>query len=185
MPLLEIIAGEQTSDAALAKALDLAKQIKKTPIAVNDSPGFFTSRVIGTYINEALAMVGEGVDPQSIEQACTQAGYPVGALALSDELTLTLMRKIREANKDNTVLGGQGHPADAVVDKMIDELDRPSRAAGKGFYDYDDGQKARHLAGRPRGVRHRPRERRRHRGPARTAGADALHRVDRDHALLR
>jgi 3-hydroxyacyl-CoA dehydrogenase/enoyl-CoA hydratase/3-hydroxybutyryl-CoA epimerase len=142
MPLLEIIAGEQTSDATLAKALDLAKQIKKTPIAVNDSPGFFTSRVIGTYINEALAMVGEGVDPQSVEQACTQAGYPVGALALSDELTLTLMRKIREANKDNTVLGGQGHPADAVVDRMIDELDRPSRAAGKGFYDYENGQKA-------------------------------------------
>jgi 3-hydroxyacyl-CoA dehydrogenase/enoyl-CoA hydratase/3-hydroxybutyryl-CoA epimerase len=142
MPLLEIIAGEQTSDATLAKALDLAKQIKKTPIVVNDSPGFFTSRVIGTYINEALAMVGEGVDPQTIEQACLQAGYPVGALALSDELTLTLMRKIREANSDNTVLGGQGHPADAVVDKMIDELDRPSRAAGKGFYDYENGQKA-------------------------------------------
>jgi 3-hydroxyacyl-CoA dehydrogenase/enoyl-CoA hydratase/3-hydroxybutyryl-CoA epimerase len=142
MPLLEIIAGEQTSDATLAKALDLAKQIKKTPIVVNDSPGFFTSRVIGTYINECLAMVGEGIDPQTVEQACLQAGYPVGALALSDELTLTLMRKIREANKDNTVLGGQGHPADAVVDKMIDELDRPSRAAGKGFYDYENGQKA-------------------------------------------
>jgi 3-hydroxyacyl-CoA dehydrogenase/enoyl-CoA hydratase/3-hydroxybutyryl-CoA epimerase len=142
MPLLEIIAGEQTSDATLAKALDLAKQIKKTPIVVNDSPGFFTSRVIGTYINEALAMVGEGVDPQSIEQACLQAGYPVGALALSDELTLTLMRKIREANKDNAVMGGHGHPADAVVDRMIDEFDRPSRAAGKGFYEYVDGEKA-------------------------------------------
>ncbi|WP_019876207.1 3-hydroxyacyl-CoA dehydrogenase NAD-binding domain-containing protein [Sporichthya polymorpha] len=142
MPLLEIIAGEQTSDATLAKALDLAKQIKKTPIIVNDSPGFFTSRVIGTYLNEALAMVGEGIDPQTIEQACLQAGYPVGALALSDELTLTLMRKIREANKDNSVMGGHGHPADAVVDKMIDELDRPSRAAGKGFYDYENGQKA-------------------------------------------
>ncbi|MBA3744506.1 3-hydroxyacyl-CoA dehydrogenase NAD-binding domain-containing protein [Sporichthya sp.] len=142
MPLLEIIAGAQTSDATLAKALDLAKQIKKTPIVVNDSPGFFTSRVIGTYINECLAMVGEGVDPQSIEQACLQAGYPVGALALSDELTLTLMRKIREANKDNTVLGGQGHPADGVVDRMIDDYHRPSRAAGKGFYEYENGEKA-------------------------------------------
>ena len=142
MPLLEIIAGEQTSDATLAKALDLAKQIKKTPIVVNDSPGFFTSRVIGTYINEALAMVGEGVDPQTIEQACLQAGYPVGALALSDELTLTLMRKIREANKDNSVMGGHGHPADAVVDRMIDDFDRPSRAAGKGFYEYEGGEKA-------------------------------------------
>ncbi|MGQ0624709.1 MAG: 3-hydroxyacyl-CoA dehydrogenase NAD-binding domain-containing protein [Sporichthyaceae bacterium] len=141
MPLLEIIAGAATSDATLAKALDLAKQIRKTPIVVNDSPGFFTSRVIGTFINECLAMVGEGIDPHSIEQACTQAGYPVGALALSDELTLTLMRKIREANSDNTVLGGQGHPADVVVDRMLDELDRPSRAAGRGFYDYVDGKK--------------------------------------------
>ncbi len=142
MPLLEIIAGEQTSDATLAKALDLSKQIKKTPIVVNDSPGFFTSRVIGTYMNECMAMVGEGVDPQTIEQACLQAGYPVGALALADELTLTLMRKIRDANKDNSVMGGDGHPADAVVDRMIDKLDRPSRAAGKGFYEYANGQKA-------------------------------------------
>ncbi|MGQ0847310.1 MAG: 3-hydroxyacyl-CoA dehydrogenase NAD-binding domain-containing protein [Sporichthyaceae bacterium] len=142
MPLLEIISGKKTSEATLAKAFDLAKQIRKTPILVNDSPGFFTSRVIGTFINEALAMVGEGVDPQTIEQACTQAGYPVGALALSDELTLTLMRKIRDANKDNSVMGGNGHPADPVVDRMLDELDRPGRFAGKGFYSYVDGKKA-------------------------------------------
>jgi 3-hydroxyacyl-CoA dehydrogenase/enoyl-CoA hydratase/3-hydroxybutyryl-CoA epimerase len=141
MPLLEIIAGERTSDAALAKAFDLAKQIRKTPIAVNDSPGFFTSRVIGTFINEALAMLGEGVDPQSIEQACTQAGYPVGALALSDELNMTLMRKIRlEAQKNNPKW--QPHPADAVIDRMIDEFNRPGRFAGAGFYVYENGQKA-------------------------------------------
>src|SRR5439155_15656712 len=75
MPLLEIIVGEKTSDAVLAKAVDIAQQIKKTPIVVNDSRGFFTSRVIGTFINEAVAMVGEGVPAPSIEQAGAQAGY--------------------------------------------------------------------------------------------------------------
>ncbi len=143
MPLLEIIAGEQTSDATLAKALDLAKQIKKTPIVVNDSPGFFTSRVIGTFINEALAMVGEGVDPQSIEQACTQAGYPVGALALSDEIGLTLMRKVRlEARRIAPEASWLAHPGERVLDRMIDEFDRLGRTAGKGFYEYENGQKA-------------------------------------------
>lgn len=76
MPLLEIVVGENTSDAALAKALDVARQIKKTPIVVNDSRGFFTSRVIGKFLDEAVAMVGEGIHPASIEQAALQAGYP-------------------------------------------------------------------------------------------------------------
>ncbi len=143
MPLLEIIAGEQTSDATLAKALDLAKQIRKTPIVVNDSPGFFTSRVISTFINEAIAMVGEGIDPQTIEQACTQAGYPVGALALTDELTMPLMQRIRNESKRNAGdAAWLTHPSEKVIDRMVDELDRPSRAAGKGFYEYVDGKKA-------------------------------------------
>jgi 3-hydroxyacyl-CoA dehydrogenase/enoyl-CoA hydratase/3-hydroxybutyryl-CoA epimerase len=143
MPLLEIIAGKRTSDATLAKAFDLAKQIKKTPILVNDSPGFFTSRVISTFINECLAMVGEGVDPQSIEQACTQAGYPVGALALMDELNMSLMRKIRlETQKNAGDALWVHHPADAVVDRMLDEFNRPGRKDGAGFYNYANGQKA-------------------------------------------
>ena len=134
MPLLEIIAGKNTSDATLAKAYDIAKQIRKTPILVNDSRGFFTSRVISTMINEALAMVGEGVDPQSVEQACTQAGYPVGALALMDELSLSLMRKIRlETQAAIGKTGWAVHPADAVVDRMIDEFDRPGRVGGRGL----------------------------------------------------
>nr|MDQ3579369.1 3-hydroxyacyl-CoA dehydrogenase NAD-binding domain-containing protein [Actinomycetota bacterium] len=94
MPLLEIVVGEKTSDVALAKAFDYALQIKKTPIVVNDSRGFFTSRVIGTFMNEALAMVGEGVAIPTIEQAGAQAGYPAPPLQLLDELTLTLPRKI-------------------------------------------------------------------------------------------
>jgi 3-hydroxyacyl-CoA dehydrogenase/enoyl-CoA hydratase/3-hydroxybutyryl-CoA epimerase len=143
MPLLEIIAGKRTSDATLAKAFDLAKQIRKTPILVNDSPGFFTSRVISTFINECLAMVGEGVAPQSIEQACTQAGYPVGALALTDELNMSLMRKIRNETKRNVGdAAWVNHPADAVVDRMLDEFQRPGRKDGAGFYNYANGQKA-------------------------------------------
>ena len=140
MPLLEIIRGEQTSDAALARALDYAKQIKKTPIVVNDSRGFFTSRVIGTFVNEALAMLGEGVAPMTIEQATTQAGYPVGALQLADELNLELFLKIRNESREAMGDAYVRHPAEDVVEKMV-ELGRPGRLAGKGFYDYDEAGK--------------------------------------------
>jgi 3-hydroxyacyl-CoA dehydrogenase/enoyl-CoA hydratase/3-hydroxybutyryl-CoA epimerase len=139
MPLLEIIRGEQTSDAALARALDYAAQIKKTPIVVNDSRGFFTSRVIGTFVNEALAMLGEGIHPQTIEQATTQADYPVGALQLTDELNMELFVKIRNESRDAIEAAGgvfPAHPGEAVVDRMV-ELGRPGRLRGKGFYDYD------------------------------------------------
>jgi len=137
MPLLEIIRGEQTSDEALARALDFAAQIKKTPIVVNDSRGFFTSRVIGTFVNEALAMVAEGVAPASIEQATTQAGYPVGALQLADELNLELFLKIRDETRKAAGTSYTAHPAEAVVEKMV-ELGRPGRLRGAGFFDYDE-----------------------------------------------
>ena len=140
MPLLEIIRGEQTSDAALARALDYAQQIKKTPIVVNDSRGFFTSRVIGTFSNEALALLAEGVPPTSVEQATLQAGYPVGALQLADELNLELFLKIRDESR--AAAGGAyvPHPAEAVVEKMV-ALGRPGRLKGAGFYDYDENGK--------------------------------------------
>ena len=99
MPLLEIIKGEQTNDATLYRALDFAKQIKKTPIVVNDSRGFFTSRVIGTFVMEGIAMLLEGIPAASIEQASSQAGYPAPVLQLSDELNFNLMRKIRLATE--------------------------------------------------------------------------------------
>ena len=143
MPLLEIIRGAQTSDAALARALDYAAQIKKTPIVVNDSRGFFTSRVIVTYVNEALAMLAEGIHPSSIEQAATQAGYPVGALQLADELSLELFLKIRDETKDGIEAAGGvyvSHPGELVVEKMV-QLGRPGRARGAGFFDYDDSGK--------------------------------------------
>ena len=140
MPLLEIIRGEQTSDEAVARALDFAAQVKKTPVVVNDSRGFFTSRVVGTFVNEALAMLGEGVHPATIEQAATQAGYPVGALQLTDELNIELMAKIRNETRSAAGEGYQAHPGEAVVDRMI-ELGRPGRLRGAGFFDYEDGKR--------------------------------------------
>ncbi len=140
MPLLEIIRGDATSDEALARALDYAAQIKKTPIVVNDSRGFFTSRVIGTFVNEALAMLDEGVAPSSIEQATTQAGYPVGALQLCDELNMELMVKIRNESKEAAGDSYVAHPSEAVIDKMV-ELGRPGRLRGAGFFDYDESGK--------------------------------------------
>ena len=99
MPLVEIIKGKETSDAALAKAYDVVQQIRKTPIVVNDSRGFYTSRVIGYMVNEGLAMLAEGVHPMSIERAATQSGYPVGPLQLSDELNMELMLKIAQGHR--------------------------------------------------------------------------------------
>ncbi|MFI1098010.1 3-hydroxyacyl-CoA dehydrogenase NAD-binding domain-containing protein [Streptomyces sp. NPDC020917] len=144
MPLVEIIRGRATGDEALARAFDLVRQIRKTPIVVNDSRGFFTSRVIGHFINEGVAMVGEGLAPASVEQAAAQAGYPAKVLSLLDELTLTLPRKIRrEARAAVEAAGGvwQEHPAERVIDRMVDEFDRPGRSGGAGFYDYQDGRR--------------------------------------------
>ncbi|MFF4383209.1 3-hydroxyacyl-CoA dehydrogenase NAD-binding domain-containing protein [Kitasatospora sp. NPDC001547] len=163
MRLVEIIRGPRTGDGALARAFDLVRQIGRTPIVVNDSRGFFTSRVIGQFLNEGVAMVGEGVHPASIEQAAAQAGYPAKVLSLMDELTLTLPRKIRdEYRRSVEAVGGTWtpHPADAVVDRMVDEFGRPGRSGGAGFYEYgEDGKRGRlwpglleHFGGSPADV---------------------------------
>ena len=143
MPLVEIIAGKETSDIAIAQAIDVVQLIKKTPIVVNDSRGFYTSRVIGTQINEGIAMLGEGVSPVSIDRATTMAGYPVGPLQITDELNMELMAKIRKASKDAVERdGGTWVPngAEKVIDTMI-ELGRSSKLKGAGFYDYDESGK--------------------------------------------
>ena len=143
MPLVEIIKGRATSDEALAKAYDVVQQIKKTPIVVNDSRGFYTSRVIGTMVNEGLALLAEGCAPYSVERAATQAGYPVGPLQLTDELNMELMAKIAKATKDAAERDGgtyEPHPGSLVVEKMI-ELGRPSRLKGAGFFEYVDGKR--------------------------------------------
>jgi 3-hydroxyacyl-CoA dehydrogenase/enoyl-CoA hydratase/3-hydroxybutyryl-CoA epimerase len=140
MPLVEIIKGAGTSDEALAKAYDVVQQIKKTPIVVNDSRGFYTSRVIGFMVNEGMAMLAEGVQPYSIERATTQAGYPAPVLQLSDELNLELMAKIAKATREAAERDGKElpeHPGTAVVDRML-EAGRAGRLRGAGFYDYDE-----------------------------------------------
>jgi 3-hydroxyacyl-CoA dehydrogenase / enoyl-CoA hydratase / 3-hydroxybutyryl-CoA epimerase len=145
MPLLEIIKGEHTSDEALYRALDVAKLIKKTPIVVNDSRGFFTSRVIGTFINEGIAMLLEGVPAPTIEQASSQAGYPAPVLQLSDELNMKLMQKIGNAARNAVEADGgawTGHPAEKVIDQMVAD-GRPGRLEGAGFYEYEDGKRTR------------------------------------------
>ncbi|MDN4486873.1 3-hydroxyacyl-CoA dehydrogenase NAD-binding domain-containing protein [Demequina sp. SYSU T00039] len=141
MPLVEIVRGARTSDEVLAKVFDFVLQIRKTPIVVNDARGFFTSRVIGKFIDEAVAAVGEGVEPASIEQAALQAGYPAGPLQLVDELSIALTQKIRDETRAAQEAEGipwVAHPAESIADWMVDEAGRPGRKAGQGFYDYDE-----------------------------------------------
>ncbi|MDV8001045.1 3-hydroxyacyl-CoA dehydrogenase NAD-binding domain-containing protein [Rhodococcus sp. IEGM 1408] len=144
MQLVEIIKGDKTTPETLAKAIDLTLQIRKIPIVVNDSRGFYTSRVIGTFVNEAIGMLGEGIEPSTIEQAGRMAGYPAAPLQLSDELNMNLMVKIRQATRDAAEAAGQEFVPDAVdrvLLKMVEELKRSGRAAGAGFYDYTDGKR--------------------------------------------
>ncbi|MCD9154532.1 3-hydroxyacyl-CoA dehydrogenase NAD-binding domain-containing protein [Aeromicrobium duanguangcaii] len=143
MQLVEIIVGEKTSDEALARAIDFTKQIRKIPIVVNDSRGFFTSRVFGTLVMEGVEMLAEGVDPTRIERASQLAGFPGQPLAMSDEVSLTLQQKIEgEARKAAAAEGKElpVTPAMEVVNKMV-ELGRPGKAAGAGFYEYPEGGK--------------------------------------------
>jgi 3-hydroxyacyl-CoA dehydrogenase/enoyl-CoA hydratase/3-hydroxybutyryl-CoA epimerase len=139
MQLVEIIVGDKTSDETLAHAFDYVQQIGKIPIVVNDSRGFFTSRVFGTFVNEGICMLAEGIHPSSIENAGLLSGMPTGPLAISDEVSMTLMQHIRDQSKKDTEVAGDtwnAHPAEAVIDQMVDEHGRKGKAAGAGFYDY-------------------------------------------------
>jgi 3-hydroxyacyl-CoA dehydrogenase/enoyl-CoA hydratase/3-hydroxybutyryl-CoA epimerase len=139
MQLVEIIVGEKTSDETLARSFDYVQQIGKIPVVVNDSRGFFTSRVFGTFVNEGICMLGEGIHPASIENAGVLAGMPVGPLAISDEVSMTLMQHIRDqSRKDTEAAGGtwNPHPAESVIDAMVNEHGRKGKAAGAGFYEY-------------------------------------------------
>lgn len=144
MPLVEIICGEKTSDETLALAYDYVQQIGKTPIVVNDSRGFYTSRVFGTFANEGIAMLGEGISAAAIENGAFLSGFPVGPLAVTDEVSLTLVNKIRKQTKLDLEAEGkeyQHHPSESVVDKML-SLDREGKLAGAGFYSYADSELA-------------------------------------------
>ena len=144
MQLVEIIKGKNTSAETLAKAYDYVQQIGKIPIVVNDSRGFFTSRVFGTFVQEGLRLLHEGVHPARIEMAALKAGMPVGPLAIQDEVALTLSEHV--ANEARKALQAEGKDlprsgADDVIQTMIHIFDRKGKAAGAGFYDYPEGGK--------------------------------------------
>lgn len=146
MPLVEIIVGEQTSDETLARAFDYAQMIRKTPIVVNDSRGFFTSRVFATYVEEGAQLVEEGVDPVLIENLGRAVGMPVGPLAVQDEVSQQLAVKVSETNRElDERLGDKfaGETASyRIASKMLNEYGRGGRAHGGGYYDYpENGEK--------------------------------------------
>lgn len=144
MPLVEIIKGKNTSAETLAHAYDFVQQIAKTPIVVNDSRGFFTSRVFGTFIQEGMRMVTEGIHPARVEMAALKAGMPVGPLAIQDEVSLGLTEHV--AAETRKALQAEGKdlpltPVDDLVKWMIHDQNRKGKAAGAGFYDYPEGGK--------------------------------------------
>ncbi|MCS6821790.1 MAG: 3-hydroxyacyl-CoA dehydrogenase NAD-binding domain-containing protein [Microscillaceae bacterium] len=142
MPLVEIIIGQKTSDYALAVTIDYVKKIKKTPIVVNDSRGFYTSRCFGTYTAEGMEMLAEGINPILIENAGKMAGMPVGPLAVSDEVSLDLAYKVMKQTEADTGIKIEDIPGGKVVKKFVEELNRIGKKVKKGFYEYpEDGQK--------------------------------------------
>ena len=142
MPLVEIIVGHATTDATLARSMDYVRAIGKTPIVVNDSRGFYTSRVFGTYISEGMALLEEGVPPALIDRAGLMAGMPVGPLAIADEVSIELVHKIAQQARVDLGSAYAERAADRVASKMVADLGRLGRKSGAGFYDYPaDGSK--------------------------------------------
>ena len=139
MPLVEVILGAETSQETLAKSLDFVAQLKMTPIVVRDSRGFYTSRVFQTFIHEGMRMLEDGVEPALIENAAKFAGFPVGPLALVDEVTVELPWKI--VKESEAALGSKFIKpcAHEVMRRMLEEFKRPGKRYGKGFYDYPQG----------------------------------------------
>ena len=144
MQLVEIIKGEKTSSETLAKAFDYVLQLNKIPIVVNDKRGFYTSRVFERYVKEGFSLLMEGVNPQNIEFAGMQAGFPVGPLSVADEIGISLLNSIRIQEKVHLETEGKQYlkgPWDDVIDIMIKKLNRTGRASRSGFYDYPKDSK--------------------------------------------
>ncbi len=139
MALVEIIKGAQTDAETLAKAYDYVLQIGKTPIVVNDSRGFYTSRTFGTFVREGMCMLEEGIPAAVIENAARQIGMPVGPLAVIDETSMSLSVAVMEQTRADLAAEGKGYtpqPGEGMLERMVKEFKRPGRAAGGGFYDY-------------------------------------------------
>ena len=145
MPLVEIIVGKKTSPETLARAMDFVQKIRKTPIVVNDSRGFFTSRVCGAFISEGHRMLKEGIPAAMIENCARFAGMPVGPLSLNDEVAIDLSWKIADQTKRDAEAAGKKYESSGtedILELMVKKLERFGRKNGKGFYDYPaDGKK--------------------------------------------
>ena len=145
MPLVEIIVGKKTSPETLARAMDFVQKIRKTPIVVNDSRGFFTSRVCGAFISEGHRMLKEGIPAPMIENCARFAGMPVGPLALNDEVAIDLSWKIMDQARRDAAAAGQKFEeggSEEILELMVKKLERFGRKNGKGFYEYPtDGKK--------------------------------------------
>lgn len=139
MPLVEIILGKRTAPETLARALDLVGQLRKTPIVVNDSPGFYTSRIFCSYVDEGMAMLAEGIAPALIDNAARMAGFATGPLAVTDEVSLDLQKLVVEqAQKDGLPEKFLRKHAQPVIGRM-NQLGRLGRKSGGGFYDFPPG----------------------------------------------
>ena len=141
MGLVEIIMGERTSEEALAKAIDYVLKIKKTPIVVNDSRGFYTSRCFGTFVQEGMEMLADGIAPAIIDNVGRMTGMPRGPLEMHDDVALDLSYKIaQQTQRDlgDTYVAPKFQP---IMEKMVGELGRYGRKNKKGFYDYPEGGK--------------------------------------------
>jgi 3-hydroxyacyl-CoA dehydrogenase/enoyl-CoA hydratase/3-hydroxybutyryl-CoA epimerase len=139
MKLVEIIRGAKTDDETVARAYDYVQALGKLPIVVNDSRGFFTSRVFGTFVLEGIAMLGEGIPAAAIENAGIQCGMPVGPLAVIDETSLSLSVHVMDQTQADYAAEGKTYtpsPGEAIARRMVTELGRAGRAAGGGFYEY-------------------------------------------------
>jgi 3-hydroxyacyl-CoA dehydrogenase / enoyl-CoA hydratase / 3-hydroxybutyryl-CoA epimerase len=142
MMLVELILGKNTGDKALATALDYVRAIRKTPIVVNDSRGFFTSRVVGTYLREGHLMLAEGIPAAMIENVGRMAGMPVGPLSLTDEVAVDLAWKILKATEADLGAAAVDEGQKKLLSEMVEKRGRYGRKNGKGFYDYPEkGQK--------------------------------------------
>ena len=145
MPLVEIIVGKKTSPETLARSMDFVQKIRKTPIVVNDSRGFFTSRVCGAFISEGHRMLKEGIPAAMIENCARFAGMPVGPLALNDEVAIDLSWKIMDQTRKDAAASGEKYEASGtedILELMVKKLERFGRKNAKGFYEYPaDGKK--------------------------------------------
>ena len=143
MKLVEIIRGARTDDETVARAFDVVTALGKLPIVVNDSRGFFTSRVFGTFVMEGATMLAEGVPAPLIEHAALAAGMPVGPLAVLDETSLALSVHVLDQTRADLAGEGKAYEAgqgELLVERLVKEFKRPGRAGGGGFYDYPQGE---------------------------------------------